>query len=285
MVGLLVVITIVLFIFGASIGSFLDALAIRIHTQENFIHARSKCDHCGHVLSAKDLIPIVSFLLIKGRCRYCGTRLARDLFFAELLLGILFVACFYSLFSLFIAGNTFIFYGVFVFKLSMISLFFYIALYDLKYFIISDEVVYGLSGLLIFILVLLVVLHICRISLFVYANYYSFLLQHIATGVVLFLLFLAIYLATKGRGIGGGDVKLVFPIGLLLGVKPSIIFLYVSFFTGAIVSLMLLATKKRHMKDAIPFGPFLAFGVIIAILYSGVLLQTQLFSFLSLFNG
>jgi len=273
-------ITIVAFILGASVGSFLNALCERVYNHEPFVIARSVCRSCNKELSVLDLIPFFSFLFLRGKCRYCKAKLPMDLFLSEIILGVLFSLSYFVARPLILTDMT-MFYLYWGFLLFNISFFFFIALYDFKYYIIPDLAVYGLSMIYIIIIIDIFVLNKTGLHVLYYADVTSFMIQHFITAIALLIFFLSIYLVTQGRGLGGGDVKLVFLIGLLLGAKPSIVFLYVAFFSGALVSILLLVVKTKQLKDAIPFGPFLAFGVIIAILYSGVLLSTPLFSFVN----
>jgi prepilin signal peptidase PulO-like enzyme (type II secretory pathway) len=273
-------IILILFFLGACIGSFLNALCEKLYRGENFVTGRSSCDSCHHQLQAIDLIPVVSYIWLWGKCRYCKAHIPIDLFVSEVFCGIFFALA-YPVARPLLGVDVNLFSLYFFFILFNISFFFFVGLYDYKYMVILDMPVYVLSGIYFVIIGGITLLHYLGYSAFYYANYVQFFLEHVISAVALFVLFLLIYLITKGRGMGGGDVKLAFLIGLLLGAKPSVVFLYVAFFSGALISLILLLYKSKGMKDSIPFGPFLAFGVIIAILYSGVILSTPLFNFVN----
>lgn len=268
---------------GASIGSFLNALADRIYLHDVTLTGRSRCLSCQKELKFYELFPVLSYLVQRGKCRNCGAHIPYNLFFSELIGGVLFVMVFFKSFPLF--GFSSLFYPYFLFLLLIVSCFLFIAIYDWKFFIIPDLLVYSLTGLTAVLLFIIFMSNLLGFKYFAYSNYNMFLIQHILSAILLFIFFFAVYFFTKGRGIGGGDVKLSFLIGLLLGAKPSIIFLYAAFFSGAIVSSILLITKSKGLKDAIPFGPFLSFGVIVALLYSGYLLQTPLFNFINYFSA
>ncbi len=268
------------FLFGSSIGSFLHATSERVFNKEEFIKSRSHCLACNKTLSALDLVPFFSYIFLNGKCRYCKAKIPFDVFLAETILGILYVCSYFVAKPLLDMSETmFILYWGYI-ALS-ISFFFFVALYDYRYYIIPDVAVYLATLFTALLLIVIYILHLAGFSFFAYADYNTFLFQHFITAIVLFLFFLSIYIFTKARGIGGGDVKLSFLIGLLLGARPTIIFLYVAFFSGALVSVVLLLGGSRKIKDSIPFGPFLAFGVIIAILYSGAILNTPIFSFVN----
>lgn len=273
-------IAIVVFIIGASIGSFICAMSERIYNAESFFKARSVCRNCDKELSPIDLIPVFSFMFLRGKCRYCKVKIPPDLFIAEVTLGILFVLS-YLVARPLLYTNTTMFVLYWLFLLFNISFFFFIAEYDYKYYLILDTPVYILTAVyLAFFIVLAILAHV-HMYLFSYADYTQLLIQHVLSSVILFIFFAIIYALTRGKGIGGGDVKLALLIGMLLGAKPTVIFLYVAFFSGAIISIIILLLKAKNLKDSIPFGPFLAFGVIIAILYAGVLLNTPFFSFVN----
>ena len=270
-----------LFVLGACIGSFIDVVCMRAETDEEFITTRSHCDSCKHKLAAIDLIPLISFLQLGGKCRYCKAQISRENFIAELLLGILFAFAGISTFPFFRETQQ-LFLLVLLLRLSVVGFFFYMALYDLKYSTIEAVPVYIFIALITLLLIFIYIANFFHFSPFFYQNYTSFLINHFVTAIVTFIFFLGIYKITKEKGIGGGDVQISFLIGLILGGKSTILALYIAFLVGAFFAVSLLIFKKSKMKDAIPFGPFLAIGVIVSILYASQILSLKLFDFLNI---
>lgn len=237
---------IVYFLLGLCVGSFANVLIDRLPNGENVITGRSRCDFCKKTLRWFELIPILSFLIQNGRCRRCRKSLSLQYPVVELACAIGFVVLYlfipYSLIHLFSYSLIF---------LSLLVIF----VADLKYEIIPDSmIVFGLAG--------------------------SVFLGHVhwipALGASGFFLFL--WLVTHGRGMGLGDVKLVFLLGLLNGFPAIVIALYIAFLTGAIIGVILMVIGKKKLRSHIPFGPFLIGGSILALVYGNqiMLLWSQL---------
>jgi prepilin signal peptidase PulO-like enzyme (type II secretory pathway) len=231
------------FIFGLFFGSFLNVLADRLSRDESFITGRSYCEYCRHTLSFLDLIPLLSFLFLLGKCRYCKKKLSWYYPFSELMTGTLFALTivllpFSSMLQLF-------------FSLFIVSCFIVIFSADFHYGIIPDKIVFPAVG----------------ISLLFYSFIYGAgIFTYIVSGIGAGLFFLALFLITKGKGMGFGDVKLALFMGIFLGFPGIVYALYIAFLTGAGVSLILILWKKKHIKSTVPFGPFLVFGTLIVFL-------------------
>lgn len=236
-----------LFILGLFFGSFLGVLGDRIVKNKDFIKGRSKCDYCKRELAWKDLVPVISYLMLLGRCRYCRKKLSYTYPLIELLTGIVF-ALTYLFFK-----DTFSLVFYLIFFSGLITIFFS----DLKHGIIPDKIVFPLSTLSL-----------------IYSFYRGNIVVDLLSGVIAFSVFLLIYLLTRGRGMGFGDVKLVFLLGLALGFPKIVFSLYLSFLTGALVSIILILWgRKKFAKDTIPFGPFLVFGAFISIFLESLILE------------
>lgn len=238
----------ILFIFGIFIGSFLNVLIDRLSTNRPFVKERSECESCHHLLGPLDLIPLFSFLVLRGRCRYCNAKIPGRLFAIELLTGIVFVAAglLYLPFTLLLV------YSLIVFSIGIVIFF--------------ADIQYGIIPNLMVVLLILVSL--------VYRGYSepSTLLSTLISALCAFGFFLALFLLTRGRGMGMGDVKLAFAMGLLLGFPGIVIGLYIAFLTGAAISLILIICRKKKLKkDTIPFGPFMVIGALVAFLYGPTL--------------
>lgn len=248
-----------IFIIGLFIGSFLNVLADRLPRGESVVKGRSHCEKCKKNLKWFDLIPLLSFLQLRGKCRYCHTPLSFYYPITELVTGIMFVITY-----LFVANN----FPFATFHLPFISLFYYLFIVsslivvffaDLKYGIIPDKII--LPAVIISFLYLIL-------------NTNYLILSHLFSAVGACLFFLILFLITKGRGMGFGDVKFAFLMGLILGFPNIIVSLYIAFLTGAIVGIILIVwRKKRIFGTSIPFGPFLVLGTLIAIFYGEILAQ------------
>jgi len=232
---------IIYFILGISFGSFLNSVIYRLENKESIIKGRSHCPYCGKTLSWFELIPLVSFLLQKGRCRHCQKRISWQYPLVELATGILFA---------FITTN--------VFVLFVVSCLVVIFVYDLKHYIIPDKIIY--PAIIVAILYNLY-------SLF----YYNFLAAIIAGAFFLFII-----LISRGKWMGVGDFKLAIFMGLVLGWPNILVALFLAFLVGASVSVVLIILKRKTLKSEIPFGPFLAGATIATIFWGDILINWYL---------
>ena len=250
-------------ILGVIIGSFLNVVIYRLHTNKS-LSGRSHCLSCGATLKPYDLIPVVSYLWLRGRCRVCGCSFSPRYVLVEAMTGALFVLGF-----LFSGSLT----DFLIFCLVTIVLV-VIAVYDYYHLIIPDKLVMWLLGIATFWLL------------------YQFFSTELALSEIAYILlaallaagfFAGLWIVSKGRWIGLGDAKLVFPLCLLLSYKIVFSFVVVSFWIGAVVSLLLLGIlwvkKKRgkpHLrfskdsltiKSEIPFAPFIIVSFFIVYLF------------------
>ena len=255
---------IIIFLIGTALGSFISVIASRYNTGLPFLKGRSVCFSCNTQLSKKDLIPIFSFLSLGGRCRYCQSKIPAEVFITEILMGILafFVASkaqiFNFQFSIFNLTYFFI-------LLSIFAIILLISVYDLKHFIIPDS-----------FLISLFVLSFLSIILNTSPIIHSFL-----SGIILATPFLLIFLISKGRWLGFGDVKYIAVLGFFLGFAQGLSAVVLAFWMGAAFSLTSLFLKKivphinlpllknnLTIKSEIPFGPFLSLGIVISFCLS-----------------
>ncbi len=241
-----------LFIVGSCFGSFINVVADRIPRNESIFFGHSHCDFCKKKLKPYDMIPILSYLLLLGKCRKCGKKIPTRVFIIEVLSGLLFVLLFIFSFINWIQ------YALFcAICLTAVA----IALIDIDYRIISDK--------------LLLVLGIFSIILVLGGS--PNVVVHIVSAVVAFIFFLGIFLVTSGRGIGFGDVKYSLVIGFLLSPAGLVIAFYTTFLTGAAISIILIIIGKKKLKGgSIPFGPFLSLGVVVPLLFENQILQVLL---------
>jgi prepilin signal peptidase PulO-like enzyme (type II secretory pathway) len=268
----------IIFLFGAALGSFVAVIADRYNTGLPFLKGRSVCFSCNTQLSKKDLVPIFSFLFLRGRCRYCQSKIPRSVFIVEMVMGILSVlAAFKSgLFSLELRAWSLEMGISYLIITAIFAIILLISIYDLKHFIIPD------SFLISFFIISLIYLLIFNLSIF----------QSFLSGIILALPFLLIFLISKGTWFGFGDVKYILILGFFLGFSQSLSAVVLSFWIGAAFSLLALSLKKLKphinlpifknnltIKSEVPFGPFLSVGIILSFY-----LNADLFQIHSLFN-
>ncbi len=244
---------IILFIIGLSVGSFLNVVIDRLPRNESIICDRSHCDKCKKILAWYDLIPLLSFAYLQGKCRYCNHSLSNQYPAVELITGISFalIASNYS-FDLLVVNELFRIIYILIFSSSMIAIF----ITDLKYRIIPDEVLVflGFSTLL-----------------FIFIFERTQIVPNILSAVISSALFLFLVIITRGRGMGMGDVKYAFLMGLILGIPKIIIGLYTAFLTGGIISIILILLGLKKMKSTIAFGPFLVLGTVVTFFWGNYL--------------
>jgi len=249
--GILIFISVLVFLLGMSWGSFVNMLEYRVAvgygvqthpnpSLEKGGQKRSFCDWCGEKLNWYDNIPLFSWLFLKGKSRCCGNPLPYSYPLIELILGVIFVIIFWVNF-----GNWF--QIVFLMLISVFLVFSFI--FDLKYMILPD-----FSTIILVILV---------VGFVIGRPLESPLQQHILAAVGSTLFLGVLYLITKGKGMGLGDVKLAIFIGLFLGYKAVVAY-YVAFLTGAVLGGGLMLLNKVKKTTPIPFGPFLILGVVVA---------------------
>ena len=246
------------FITGTVVGSFVNVCAYRIPRGISVIKPRSSCPSCGAALKARELIPVVSYIFLRGRCAACHARISILYPTTELACGALWAALFWKL------GLTF----QFAVYAPLCSIFLAVLLVDLKWMRIPNA------------LVLCALVPACAAianysliytgperfrSVYNSANAVEPLL-----GLIPGALFLLIYAVTAafggGRGaIGMGDIKLLIPIGLALGLRQCLFAAFIAVILGGLVGAALLITRVKSRKDPIPFGPFLVIGAIAAI--------------------
>ncbi len=247
-----------IFLFGLIVGSFLNCLIYRLETKESFLKGRSYCPHCKQILSWPDLIPVLSYLFLKGKCRYCQQKISIQYPLIEIATGLLFLSIFNFQFSIF----------NFIITCFLIVIF----VYDLKHFIIPDKVIYPA------ILVSGIWYLVSGIFLNLYTKYEILNTIYGVLGAALF--FLAIVLISQGKWMGIGDIKLAFLMGLVLGWPNILVALFLAFFIGAAIGLGLIISGKKKLKSEVPFGPFLVAGTFLAMFFGEEMINWYLNLFL-----
>lgn len=249
-----------LIVLGLLLGSFINALVWRLHEGKDWVNDRSECPHCHHKLAPLDLVPVFSWFFLRGKCRYCRKPIP-DSPLVELAVPALFVLS-YVFWPEPLEG-----YGLFSFVLWLVSLVGFIALavYDLKWFLLPNVIVFPLIGLA-------AVQVVARLVFF--DGTWQTALGSVAGAAVISGLFYGIYAASKGRWIGFGDVKLAIALGLLAGgILPALVLLFVASFVGVLSSLPLLLAGKANRKSHLPFGPMLITGLIIVMLFGQAIID------------
>lgn len=243
-------------ILGLAVGSFIDCVVYRINEDKKgwkkiFI-GRSYCPKCRHQLAWYDNLPLLSFIFLRGKCRWCRSPIGWHYPLAELATAILTLLVFY----LFRIQMQIYDLRFLIYKLIIIWVLIAIFLSDLRYRTIPDQIVYPA-------IFLTLGYHFFTFSKYHTTVYGNYLLAGLgAAGFFLLLVFL-----TKAKGMGLGDVKLAGLMGLFLGFPKIVVALCLAFLTGALVGGILVLTKKKTFKSQIPFGPFLVGATFISLFW------------------
>jgi len=254
-----------IFIIGVALGSFINALVYRLHHKLNFISARSHCPLCQHNLVWYELIPIVSFIFLRGRCRRCNKKISWQYPIVEIICGTLFLLIYQTqvLSSQTILPPNFVevvyISGFYVLTIFLVIIF----LYDLKYYLILDIITF--PAMLVAVLWQMIV----DFSL---TNFINILLAATVGGGF----FLLQFLVSKGKWIGGGDIRLGALLGFILGWPDILAGLMLAYVIGAIFSLGMVLLKKKRWGAQIPFGTFLTIGAFIALLWGDKIIRWYL---------
>jgi len=237
----------VIFLLGASVGSFLNVLVGRFGEKGKVdLSGRSYCDSCRRQLRWWENIPLISFLALRGRCFRCHSPIPREYFLVELVMGLVYLLAAHQFLSL-----DFQFLNLkLVLELLIITFLAIVFLFDFHYQIIPDWAVFSL-------VILACGYHYLNSSIFQ-------LLKLVLTGLVAAGFFFFLYLVTRGRGMGFGDVKLAFFLGFFLGPARTILALYWAFLTGAVVGVILVLSRRYRWRQPIAFGPFLVTGGLLS---------------------
>lgn len=258
-------------VFGVCIGSFLNCVIYRFELQADmpegspqrkavsFLRGKSFCPNCKHTLFWKDLFPVFSFLFLGGRCKYCGKSISWQYPIVEIFTGLLFLFIFTNS-----PQDT-------IYNILNIALLFYITasliiifIYDLKHYLIPDKILFP-AIIITIVFRVLEFFNVIKGSLPI-SNYLWAVL--ISAGF-----FFALFMISGGKWMGFGDVKLAILMGLLLGVNNVIVALFLAFFFGSIIGVLLIIFGKKGLKSEIPFGPFLIMGTFLAIFFGNQIIQ------------
>ena len=255
------------FILGLVAGSFFNVVIFRINTARSF-GGRSACMSCRHKLNWSELIPLFSFLRLKGRCRHCRTKISLQYPLIELAAGLVFSVLFLKFQDiLFISMPMFIF--VYVYYAAMFSLLMIIVAYDLRHKIIPDSLsfIFGalaLAGLFFF--------HpnnlLSSSNFFVFYWYFPTPLE-LLSGLLISLPFYLLWRMSRGAWMGLGDAKLALGLGYFLGFPLALSAVVTAFWIGAIAGLSLIIFKKGYgLKSEIPFAPYLVLAAFLTFIFN-----------------
>lgn len=247
--------------FGVIIGSFLNVYLYRFHTGKS-LAGKSHCLSCGTTIKKHDLIPLLSYLALLGKCRHCRSYIPVRYFLVELLTGLLFGLAILQVHDLFLLLLT----GV------LLALLVVVAVYDLYHLVIADEMIFALSGVA-----------------FLWQGYELFLtgdstrfFYNLLTAFLGVVFFFGLWHYSSGRWIGFGDVKLAWPLGFIAGCAGVFSMIVLSFWVGAVIGIILIGLQKLlstyspkhrilgkqlHLKSAIPFAPFLIIGFLLVFFW------------------
>jgi len=262
------IVMIFLAVLGASIGSFLSVVIFRIkHKQKGAIAGRSRCPHCKKNLNTLDLIPVLNYIILGGHCRYCHKPISLYYFFLEITTALVFLLMFIR-FPFILEGNALNNYTVdimmavqYIFATVSGTLLIGIFFFDLQYMEVPDIMVFpliviGLLGTLI-----------------TKSEGFPSILISIAGAIIFFG---GQRWLSKGAWLGEGDVYVAIAMAVMFGWRLLIIAVSLSYVIGAVLCLILLATKALKVKSKIPFAPFLVFGTFVTILYGTEILNWYL---------
>lgn len=244
----MILIYIYIFIIGLSMGSFINVLIARLDKKGGILTGRSECPNCHTQLSWLDLIPVVSYIFLMGKCRYCKIKISAVYPIIELTTASFILA--YFVFNGLSLGIEAYYHVV------LISMLISLAFFDYLYYILPDKI---------------------NFSLILIALVYNILfsqpeLINLFTSSFLFAgSFAIIYLVTSGRGMGFGDVKLVLAIGLILGYPLGLFSIILAIWSAAICGIALILFKKANLKTALPLGSFLSVSTLFFIIFERII--------------
>ncbi|MDF2503006.1 A24 family peptidase [Clostridium sp.] len=237
-----ILIAVYIIILGLLLGSFFNVCIFRIPRGESIAFPPSHCTNCNNKINGYDLIPVISYILLKGKCRYCGEKISLRYPAVEIVTAVLFYLVYLN-------------YGLTFFTIKfivLVSLLMVIGMIDFD----TTDVYFSTTIIGI----------VCGIG-FIIAGYFmnlgviEFILGGVAAGG-----FIAVIILIT-RGMGWGDAEICFMCGLFLGLKLSIVMLFLSFIIGGIIGIALIALKIKNRKDYIPFGPFIAISSLLTLFF------------------
>lgn len=238
-------------VLGLCLGSFLNVILYRINTKNKWYDGRSRCPECDNAIFWRDLIPIISYIFLRGRCRFCNKSISGYYPLIEFFCGLLFILNYYfysdkNLVVLLFFGLT----SVFLFG---------IAFYDFRYFIIPDSI----------IIPLIVIVGFVNIFFLGQGSFFGNLWNYLGTAICIGSFFLIQFLMTKGKGLGAGDIRVGVFMGISLGFPYGVYAVMVGYILGACVAVILLYCGKVTLKTKLPLGSYLILGWFLLFFWNG----------------
>ena len=254
---MILALTIMFFVLGLIIGSFLNVVICRLHTHRTF-GGRSICMSCSKVLSWYELVPVLSYVCLRGRCSQCKSRISFQYIAVEILTGAIFALLFVKFQNVFFV-DTLSFSTSYAFFAVIFCLLLVILVHDMRHKIIPDalSLVFGIFAF---------------IGIFLFDGYlFSPHIPEMAdflAGFIVSVPFALIWFVSRGRWMGLGDAKLAVGLGFLLGFWGMISATIIAFWAGAIVGIAVLAFSRKYgLKSELPFAPFLVIGAVLVFLF------------------
>lgn len=254
---------ILIFILGTIFGSFMNVVAIRHNTGRSFAHGRSACMHCNSKLGFWELIPIVSFLTQKGRCKNCNAKISLQYIASEIITGLLFVGVSVRIYEFFVS------YGNIVTKIPE--------------FLVANIIMWGFVCFLVAIIIYdtrhLFLPDAFLIPAIVISFFLPSIITSLATGDFVFkfqllsglwsaLPFLILYVTGSGKWMGFGDVKLGLMLGFLLGTQNGLVAVLLSFWVGAVIGLVYMYVNRKHKTShVLPFAPAIIIATMLVFIF------------------
>lgn len=240
----------IIFIVGLAVGSFLNVVIFRLYKKQGFLKGRSYCPKCEHALSVRDLVPLLSFAIQKAKCRYCHKPISWQYPLVELATALSFLILYLN-FDLTLKFYIYAFYTVF-----LIIIF----VYDLKYYLVLDEIaipaiIIGFVGSLLL-----------KMSL----------TDLLIGGIIGLGFFLIQFVVSKGKWIGGGDLRLGLMCGFMVSWPKIIPLIFITYITGALVAIVLVILNKKKWQDMVPLGVFLTLATFIILLFGEEIIRIYL---------
>jgi prepilin signal peptidase PulO-like enzyme (type II secretory pathway) len=253
---------ILLAVLGLIFGSFVNALVWRLHKKKDWVKARSQCTHCGHTLTAADLIPVISWLILHGRCRYCRKPISAQYPIVELAMALVFILSYAFWPEDLTGGQRVLFISWLAAAVGLMAL----LVYDVKHYLLPSKIIYP-------------TLAIAAVGRAVYIAGWAAdkprelvlwgLSIAIASGI-----FLVLFLVSKGEWIGYGDVRLGLVTGTLLGAPDkSFLMIFMASVLGIIFVAPSIISKKKALTSKLPYGPFLITATAITILFGPAIIE------------
>jgi leader peptidase (prepilin peptidase) / N-methyltransferase len=263
--------TILFTLAGLAIGSFLNVCIDRLPARKSLAYPPSHCDACQKPLSPLDNIPLISYLYLRGRCRYCGARIPRRVLLVEALTGLIFLTISWR----FILSPDTPEYIPFTLTALWSCIFLVVIFIDLEHQLILNRLTYPAAVVALIILgVDSIFPDIGILGSFKLVPQPS-ILSGLIAGAIGFIFFMVVFLINP-RGLGMGDIKLVALIGLATGFPLNLVALFIGIIIGGVAAVVLLLTRKKGRKDVMPYGVFLGIGPIIALLWGNGIIDWYL---------